>query len=472
MYAGFVLSLFVTSCLFAQYIWGDPIIIASHPTAQITDQNMFIDRNGTIHVVWNEVYETNLSQIYYSKSNDIGTTWSTPYNVSQSDASKLARPAVGADYNGNVFVSYTWNSLGYPILLQKKFDGVTWSEPARLDSNSYQFGNWYLNDHEGRTYQFWHQLAQAKYRYKEKDSTEWTDFNYSIYDYFISDIKVDESNNLHAVGSKTYVLGEDTRAMYIRYDRPTDSWIDYNELDINYSQAEKICISHDNYIHTVFSERDYNQTHFIPYYKKKSLIDSLWSEPELMNESLINESSSPMIVFMNSDSDNNPHIFMYLSSAWGIAHEYIRNNIGIWSYNMYYSPNTSNNIKQLDENNLCILHLTEDELKGDNLYFIKTTGVGIEDQEIITSEYYLYQNYPNPFNNETIITFSINEANPVELNLFNTKGELVKNLISNRLNKGKHKYTLKSENINSGVYYYRLSVGGILKETKRMLYVK
>lgn len=99
------------------------------------------------------------------------------------------------------------------------------------------------------------------------------------------------------------------------------------------------------------------------------------------------------------------------------------------------------------------------------------SGIESEDDQIADS-YKLYQNYPNPFNNETIIKFSLNDPAISELSVYNSKGELVQNLFSGKLNKGTHSFTFKPDKINTGVYFYRLSVNGVVKETMKMTYLK
>lgn len=97
---------------------------------------------------------------------------------------------------------------------------------------------------------------------------------------------------------------------------------------------------------------------------------------------------------------------------------------------------------------------------------------GIEVAETAVRSCELSQNYPNPFNNETQIQFSIDRASQVKLDIYNSKGEFIHNLISSKLNKGNHNYSFKADNLNSGVYYYRLSVDGVVKDTKKMLYLR
>jgi len=97
---------------------------------------------------------------------------------------------------------------------------------------------------------------------------------------------------------------------------------------------------------------------------------------------------------------------------------------------------------------------------------------GIEDTAQLVSKPELYQNYPNPFNNETNISFSINENSDVGLSIFNIKGEFIKNICEERLEKGFHNYSFKADELKSGVYFYKLMINGKLAETKKMIYLR
>jgi hypothetical protein len=98
--------------------------------------------------------------------------------------------------------------------------------------------------------------------------------------------------------------------------------------------------------------------------------------------------------------------------------------------------------------------------------------VGIEEDGNEIIDFELSQNYPNPFNSETQIQFSLEEVAEIELSIYNAKGEFVRNLLSSKLNKGKHSFSFKADGINSGLYFYKLSIDGVAKETKKMLYLK
>ncbi len=68
------------------------------------------------------------------------------------------------------------------------------------------------------------------------------------------------------------------------------------------------------------------------------------------------------------------------------------------------------------------------------------------------------QPYPNPFNNETMIPFTLGEAGQVELEVYNSMGQLVKSIRESKNSSGSHNITLSRENLQSGMYFYVIRV--------------
>ncbi len=99
------------------------------------------------------------------------------------------------------------------------------------------------------------------------------------------------------------------------------------------------------------------------------------------------------------------------------------------------------------------------------------TGINEENQSL-PSQTMLYQNYPNPFNPATEITFTLSADSKVCLSVYNMKGELVSTLVDGNKERGLHKTVFNSDDLNSGLYFYSLSVNGVHKDTKRMLLIK
>lgn len=86
----------------------------------------------------------------------------------------------------------------------------------------------------------------------------------------------------------------------------------------------------------------------------------------------------------------------------------------------------------------------------------------------------LDMNYPNPFNPTTTISFSLAEATRASLKIYNTKGQLVRQLLNSDLAAGKHHLVWDGRDSNgrpvsSGVYLYRLSSKNFSQTRKMML---
>ncbi len=91
--------------------------------------------------------------------------------------------------------------------------------------------------------------------------------------------------------------------------------------------------------------------------------------------------------------------------------------------------------------------------------------------ENLPQEISLSQNYPNPFNPTTQIAFSVKEASFVNLSIHNILGQEVQQLVSERMASGNHQITFDAQNLPSGVYIYRLTVGQ-RSITKKMILLK
>jgi hypothetical protein len=102
--------------------------------------------------------------------------------------------------------------------------------------------------------------------------------------------------------------------------------------------------------------------------------------------------------------------------------------------------------------------------------FLSNTKV-IPEYSNIIKDYKLFQNYPNPFNPSTKINFQISKSGMTELSVYDSKGNLVKNLMYERKNAGKYSVDFNGSSLSSGVYYYKLEVNGV-SETRKMLFVK
>lgn len=88
----------------------------------------------------------------------------------------------------------------------------------------------------------------------------------------------------------------------------------------------------------------------------------------------------------------------------------------------------------------------------------------------------LEQNYPNPFKNCTTIKYSLAKDSDVKLDIYNAKGQLVKNLAQGKAKAGVNTLTwngvdTNGKKVSTGLYFYKLQSEGQTL-TKKLLLIK
>jgi len=97
--------------------------------------------------------------------------------------------------------------------------------------------------------------------------------------------------------------------------------------------------------------------------------------------------------------------------------------------------------------------------------------LGIERSTSQIRQFQLYQNFPNPFNGSTRIDYLLPWFSFVKLSVYDLCGRTVGNLINENKQEGKHTVEFESNNLPTGVYFYRLEIGQY-SQTKKMLLIK
>jgi hypothetical protein len=105
--------------------------------------------------------------------------------------------------------------------------------------------------------------------------------------------------------------------------------------------------------------------------------------------------------------------------------------------------------------------------------YIKVMPTGIEDDHSsrIPKTYEFYQNYPNPFNPITHIRYGLPIASDVRIVIYNTIGQVIKTLLDKPMPAGYHQVELNSQNLPSGIYFYRIEAGEF-QDVKKMILIK
>ena len=104
------------------------------------------------------------------------------------------------------------------------------------------------------------------------------------------------------------------------------------------------------------------------------------------------------------------------------------------------------------------------------IFTTESTSSSTED-EFIQNQFTLVQNYPNPFNPSTQIQYALPEATQVTLEVFNSVGQKVMDLVNRQQSAGYHTTTFDASGLSSGVYLYKLTTPSFTK-TKKMLLIK
>ena len=114
---------------------------------------------------------------------------------------------------------------------------------------------------------------------------------------------------------------------------------------------------------------------------------------------------------------------------------------------------------------------------SDSLSIKKTDGL----ITVLPTESRLYQNYPNPFNPETWIPFKLAQNTPVTINIYNTKGQLIRTISLGKKNAGVYTSRDKAvywdgrssegSKVASGLYFYTLQAENFTA-TRKMVILK
>jgi hypothetical protein len=104
----------------------------------------------------------------------------------------------------------------------------------------------------------------------------------------------------------------------------------------------------------------------------------------------------------------------------------------------------------------------------------RALATDVDDVEsVLPFEFALGQNYPNPFNPSTSIEFSVANAAPVRLEVFNVLGQRVATLLNGTtMPAGQHAVTFDASELTSGMYIYRLQAGSKFSQTRTMMLLK
>ncbi|RPI75365.1 MAG: T9SS C-terminal target domain-containing protein [Ignavibacteriales bacterium] len=114
-------------------------------------------------------------------------------------------------------------------------------------------------------------------------------------------------------------------------------------------------------------------------------------------------------------------------------------------------------------------------LRDTGFFIVDLTAVvnptSVNDYSYKPGIYSLFQNFPNPFNPSTQITFDLKKREHVVISVYNSIGQEVKILNNAIMYEGRHSINFNAEDLNSGIYFYRINTPGFVS-TKKMILIK
>jgi hypothetical protein len=113
--------------------------------------------------------------------------------------------------------------------------------------------------------------------------------------------------------------------------------------------------------------------------------------------------------------------------------------------------------------------IIESGFLADTLF--RTVVSSVAERGEVPTEFVLQQNYPNPFNPSTTIQYALPSRSQVTLTVFNTLGQIVRELVNGDIGAGYHEVQFDATGLASGVYFYRMRAGDFV-ETKRLLLLR
>ena len=101
-----------------------------------------------------------------------------------------------------------------------------------------------------------------------------------------------------------------------------------------------------------------------------------------------------------------------------------------------------------------------------------TSSTGVDRGENgLPSQYALDQNFPNPFNPSTVIGYEMPKSSSVNITVYDILGNEVRQLVNGVQSAGYHSVTFNSQNLASGMYFYKIQTG-TFTQTKKMILLK
>jgi hypothetical protein len=471
--------IFITLCSTINAQWLPDVRLTNDAASSTTSPNSgkcIAAKGDTLHVVFKDNRDGN-NEIYYKRSTNNGSSWGVDTRLTN-NSSFSDDPTITV--SGNT-VSISWRDFrdeNDEIYYKRSTDaGTTWSSDTRLTNNTFEKYNPAISSFGQIVCTVWNDLRHGRAEIYYKRSTN-GGANWGV----DTRLTVNDSSSLYPsismAGQVVHVSWVDRRygndeIMYRVSPDGGLTWLAETRISNDTSLSGDPFATGIGQNSFVFwgDTRDGNQE---IYFRKSTNLGTTWGpETRLTNDFSASgiaqaEIYGKSIHLIFSDTrDANVEIYYKHSSNLG-ANWGPDTRITNDAANSYY-PSIS-----LSGQNLHLVWI--DDRDGNNEIYYKKNPTGNVITGIVPisqnpESYSLEQNYPNPFNPATNIKFTILKSGVVKLKVYDILGKEMAVLVNKPLNAGSYQADFNGSSFASGVYFYKLETEGFT-EIKKMMLVK
>ena len=143
--------------------------------------------------------------------------------------------------------------------------------------------------------------------------------------------------------------------------------------------------------------------------------------------------------------------------------------LGSWDNNTWYNPEGKFDWSAVDRFEIVAEHqsMTGKQLWFDNIHVVDPVVTRIENHEMDKSELSIY---PNPFNDQILFKYFLQVPSDIEITIFDTYGQIIKNLLIRNQKVGTHEFLWNTNDKNRkyppGLYIYIFNSNGFRQSGK------
>ena len=277
-----------------------------------------VDSSDNIHVTWQDGSPGN-REIYYKRSTNAGTSWSTTKRQTNNSGDSR-NPVISADSSGNIhLVWFDFTPGDSEIFYKKSTDGGNiWLATSRLTWNSgSSVSPGMAIDSNGHIHVVWEDStpgnSELYYKKSTNGGTSWSTTKRLTWSSGISHtnkgcLGIDSSDRIHIVWSDN--TPGDNQIYYKRSESGGDTWTSSKRLTWNSDDSSYPSIAFDsnNHIHVVFHDGPSQNCDI--YYKKSTNNGATWNTNRLSWSS--GDSLFPDVAL---DFDDTIHVFWHDDST-------------------------------------------------------------------------------------------------------------------------------------------------------------